>query len=209
MSSLDDPQWATATNYAAGPFPGQVNKQRPPSGNISEGFDPGEIPTEWMNYLWNLHGQWLASLRDGTVSLKALIADGTGGVVSSATSGAALVSATKSGTSLPTAAITRGEFYREHAAYFMWSGTKSGASLTTNAALNVASVANVGTGGFSINLETPITGTLSRLVCFVNVTGAAGFGWAQAALVGRVDVSTYNAAGSSADENCSVVGYWL
>lgn len=57
---VDDPKWATNTNYGAGPYSGNANKARPAAGVIAEGFDPGAgIPAEWINYLYSNHGQWL------------------------------------------------------------------------------------------------------------------------------------------------------
>lgn len=55
----DYPDWATNTNYGAGPYPGQPNKAAPLAGNISEGFDPGSgVPAEWLNWLFNRTGSW-------------------------------------------------------------------------------------------------------------------------------------------------------
>lgn len=54
------PDWATGTNYGFGPYPGQPNKATPPGSNITEGFDPQNgIPAEWVNWLFNNHGQWI------------------------------------------------------------------------------------------------------------------------------------------------------
>jgi hypothetical protein len=53
------PDWATNANYGAGPYSGNANKNKPPSGNIAEGFDPGAgMPASWFNWLFNNHGQW-------------------------------------------------------------------------------------------------------------------------------------------------------
>lgn len=57
----DDPQFATNATYTAGPYSGNTNKARPSAGNISCGFTPAAgVPAEWMNYLWNNHGQWIS-----------------------------------------------------------------------------------------------------------------------------------------------------
>lgn len=51
--------WATNANYGAGPYVGNPNKAAPAAGVIAEGFDPTfGIPTEWLNQLHNLAGQW-------------------------------------------------------------------------------------------------------------------------------------------------------
>lgn len=58
----DDPQWATGATYGAGPYAGNANKNRPPAGNITEGFDPQSgLPASWLNYWFNNHGSWLKS----------------------------------------------------------------------------------------------------------------------------------------------------
>lgn len=54
------PDWATGANYSAGLYPGQANRATPPAGNVTEGFNPGNgIPAEWLNWLFNNHGQWI------------------------------------------------------------------------------------------------------------------------------------------------------
>ena len=59
----DDPQWATGATYGAGPYAGNANKNRPPSGNITEGFDPQSgLPASWLNYWLNNHGQWIGAI---------------------------------------------------------------------------------------------------------------------------------------------------
>lgn len=53
------PDWATNTNYAAGPYAGNANKAAPPAGVIAEGFNPGaQAPAEWINDRLNRVGSW-------------------------------------------------------------------------------------------------------------------------------------------------------
>ena len=89
----DDPLlWATGTNYSAGPYAGQPNKNTPPSGNITEGFNPGAgLITSWLNALIGRNAAWVKAFKnalvDGTLSMKALAIDATGGSAVSQTPG--------------------------------------------------------------------------------------------------------------------------
>lgn len=56
----DAPDFATATDYAAGPYAGQPNKAKPSAGVIAEGLDPGAgVPVEWLNWLFSNHAAWI------------------------------------------------------------------------------------------------------------------------------------------------------
>lgn len=54
------PDWATGSTYSAGTYPGQANKNQPPAGNVTEGFDPGAVlPASWLNFILNNDGNWI------------------------------------------------------------------------------------------------------------------------------------------------------
>lgn len=56
----DLPDFATGTNYAAGPYAGHPNKAKPSAGVIAEGFDPqAPMPAEWLNWYLNNHAAWI------------------------------------------------------------------------------------------------------------------------------------------------------
>lgn len=56
-----DPRFATAATYTADgdDWGGASNKIDPGSGRKAEGFEPGMLPAEWLNWVVNLFGSWL------------------------------------------------------------------------------------------------------------------------------------------------------
>lgn len=55
------PQFATDANFAADgdSWSGSPTKLDPGVGRRAEGFEPDTLPAEWLNYMINLHGEWI------------------------------------------------------------------------------------------------------------------------------------------------------
>lgn len=63
------PTWATLLNFATGPRATFPTKLQPSAGMVGEGFDPdGSLGAQFINWLLNTSGQWLAYLQDAKVT---------------------------------------------------------------------------------------------------------------------------------------------
>lgn len=192
MSFPTDPpdQWATNTNYSAGPYAGQPNKNAPPAGNVGEGFNPGAgLITSWMNRLWNNHGQWISALRNivlGTMSAKSLVVDATGG---SSVSGVA-------GNVTATGSVAAGTFISAV------TDVSAGGNLISTGSANIGTTASaqkfvpsLSTGGTSAPTPATTKQALVRelvplAVCRITAAGALDWG-VNIASVSKTGTGTY------------------
>lgn len=60
------PRFATDTNFAADgdSWSGAATKLDPGAGRRAEGYEPDTLPAEWINFMTNLHGEWIKYLDD-------------------------------------------------------------------------------------------------------------------------------------------------
>lgn len=72
------PDWATATDYAAGasPWSGQPNKSAPSGGKVLSGATPDtDLPAEEYNFVLNNHALWINCLAKATFGTNFLVRD--------------------------------------------------------------------------------------------------------------------------------------
>lgn len=137
------------------------------AGNIAQEWTQAKIP----HFL-------VRGLEDGTRSVSALVADGTGGQTVTPVAGTLQVSATgASGTSLPTPTITTGTLYKElmpfaYGTYTVTSGASP--TFTLVQGFNISSIARSSTGLHIITFVSNATNGAKAVVIANSNAGASG-----------------------------------
>jgi hypothetical protein len=76
----DDPLFATDATYAADgdDWSGDPPRVDPGAPIRAEGFEPGQLPAEWLNHVLGVHGDWIDWLEDERARLAGYIGGATG-----------------------------------------------------------------------------------------------------------------------------------